>query len=135
MEPFPLRLLPGQDLRGALEALLRDKGCSAAFVLSGIGSLAAAQLRLAGAREPRAWTGEAEMLTLAGTIAPNGAHLHMSLAMADGSVLGGHVAPGCIVRTTAEILLLFLPGWTFTRDFDPSSGFDELLVRREGSAK
>jgi hypothetical protein len=38
--PLPLRLMPGDDLRRALEAAGADEGCSAAFVLSGVGSQA-----------------------------------------------------------------------------------------------
>jgi len=39
------------------------------------------------------------------------------------------VAPGCIVRTTAEILLALLPDLRFSRELDPASGWDELVVR------
>ena len=51
MQTLPLRLLPGQDLRRALEAAVAERGCHAAFVLSGIGSLAPACVRFAGAPE------------------------------------------------------------------------------------
>jgi uncharacterized protein len=53
----------------------------------------------------------------------------MSVADAEGRVLGGHVAYGCMVRTTAEVLLLLLPGWSFTREPDPATGHAELVVR------
>ena len=49
--------------------------------------------------------GDVEILTLSGSIADNGAHLHMSVADAASRVFGGHVALGCIVRTTVEVLL------------------------------
>ena len=42
---------------------------------------------------------------------------------------GGHVAPGCIVRTTAEVLLALLPDWAFAREPDALTGYDELVVR------
>ena len=131
MEAFPLRVTPDMDLRGALERAVATRSCGAAFVLSGIGSLRQARLRLAGATEPDALHGDLEILTLAGTLARNGAHLHMSVADAEGRVLGGHVAYGCTVRTTAEILLLLLPEWSFTRELDTSTGFAELVVRPE----
>jgi predicted DNA-binding protein with PD1-like motif len=44
-------------------------------------------------------------------------------------VLGGHVAPGCIVLTTAEVLLALLPDWQFTREPDALTGYDELVTR------
>lgn len=43
-------------------------------------------------------------------------HLHMALSTSRGEVFGGHVAPGCIVRTTAEVLLALLPEWEFARE-------------------
>jgi predicted DNA-binding protein with PD1-like motif len=129
MQPFPLRLLPGQDLRSALEAQLTEHGGSAAFVLQGIGSLSVAQLRLAGADQPTELRGDLEILTLAGTLAADGAHLHMSVSDAQGRVTGGHVAAGCVVRTTAEILLALLPDHAFSREPDDGSGFRELVVR------
>jgi len=130
VEATPLRLLPGDDLRGALDAALAARGCGAAFVVSGIGSLNAARLRYAGIDTAQALTGDLEILTLAGTLSPAGSHLHMSVADADGRVRGGHVAPGCIVRTTAELLIAWLPAWQFGREVDPATGFAELTVRK-----
>ena len=102
----------------------------AAFVLQGIGSLSVAQLRLAGAEQPTELRGDLEILTLAGSLAPDGAHLHISVSDAQGRVIGGHVAAGCIVRTTAEILLAVLPDHEFSRELDAAgSGFRELVVR------
>jgi predicted DNA-binding protein with PD1-like motif len=109
MNTLPLRLTPGQDLRQAIEAAVCGQGCSAAFVLSGIGSLSTAGLRFAGADAPQRLTGDMEILSLSGTVASSSSHLHMALSTATGDVLGGHVAPGCIVRTTAEVLLALLP--------------------------
>ena len=129
MSPLPLRLLPGDDLRRALEAAVAAQGAAAAFVLSGIGSLSVTKLRLAGADDAIDVTGEVEILTLAGSIAANGSHLHMSVADASGRVVGGHAAYGCVVRTTAEVLIALLPDWRFAREADPSTGFEELVVR------
>lgn len=38
IEPLPLRLAPGDDLRGRLEALVHEQAWPAAFVLAGTGS-------------------------------------------------------------------------------------------------
>ena len=130
METLAIRLRPGQDLRLALEAAVAAQGCGAAFVLSGIGSLAEARLRFAGAGDAQPLSGEIELLTLAGTIALDASHLHASLAGSGGDVCGGHLAYGCTVRTTAEVLLALLPEWDFKREPDAASGYDELVVRR-----
>lgn len=129
-ESWPLRLTPGQDLRRALEQAVQARGLSAAFVVAGIGSLRPTQLRLAGAAQPMELPGDVELLTLSGSIAECGSHLHLAVADAQGRVWGGHAAYGCTVRTTAEVLLAPLPSWHFSREPDPSTGFDELVVRR-----
>ncbi len=129
MQILPLRLSPGQDVRAALQAAVRQQGCQAAFVLSGIGSLSSAQLRFAAADQAQSVDGPTEILSLSGTVAANGVHLHMALSTATGAVLGGHVAAGCVVRTTAEVLLGLLPDWQFTREADAQTGYEELVVR------
>jgi predicted DNA-binding protein with PD1-like motif len=129
MIPFPIRLLPGQDLRAALEAVVRAQGCEAAFVIAGIGSLCDARVRRAGVAEADTVSGDTEILSLSGTVAPDSSHLHILLADAAGQVLGGHVAPGCRVRTTAEVLLALLPDWSFGRAPDPQTGYDELRIQ------
>ena len=132
--PLPLRLMPGDDLRRALEAAVIAAGGEAAFVLSGIGSLGVTKLRLAGAEQAIDVAGDVEILTLAGSIAVGGSHLHASVADASGRVLGGHVAYGCIVRTTAEVLLALLPDWRFTREVDAATGHEELVSIRVDAA-
>ena len=125
MKTLPLRLNPGDDLRDALAA----HGAAAAFVVSGIGSLREARLRFAGRDALHHVVGDLEILTLAGTLGTGGSHLHASLADADGRVFGGHVAPGCIVRTTAEVLLAVLDDVVFTREPDAATGYAELAIR------
>lgn len=140
MQTLPIRLNPGQDLRTAIEAAVRGANCRAAFVLSGIGSLSSAGLRFAGAEQPRRLTGDMEILSLSGTVAFNGtgegarssSHLHMALSTASGEVFGGHVAPGCTVRTTAEVLLALLPEWEFSREPDAATGYLELQITQAG---
>ncbi|HEX9171181.1 MAG TPA: PPC domain-containing DNA-binding protein [Telluria sp.] len=129
MRVQPVRLGPRADLRAALEALLREYDVGAAFVLQGIGSLSVAQLRLAGMAQPLALRADLEILTLAGSLSLDGAHLHMTVADAQGRVSGGHVCPGCIVRTTAEVLVALLPGHRFTREDDAATGFKELGIK------
>ncbi|KWF37694.1 PPC domain-containing DNA-binding protein [Burkholderia pseudomultivorans] len=134
MQAHPLRLSPGDDLRASIEDALRRHGWRAAFVVQGIGSLCVAELRFAGLDAPTTLRGDLEILTLAGSVSPDGAHLHMSVSDAQGRVSGGHVARGCEVRTTAEILLALLPAHRFSREFDAGTGFGELVIRPEPDA-
>ncbi|WP_174912215.1 PPC domain-containing DNA-binding protein [Burkholderia diffusa] len=131
MQAHPLRLSPGDDLRASIEQALCRLDAHAAFVIQGIGSLTVAQLRFAGVDAPTELRGDLEILTLAGSVSPDGAHLHMSVSDANGRVSGGHVASGCVVRTTAEILLVLLPAYRFSRKPDAGTGFNELVIRPE----
>lgn len=126
---LPVRLMPGVDLRRALEQVLAEQRVGAGFVVAGIGSLRPAQIRLAGANGPMHLDEDVELLSLSGSLSAAGSHLHLSVSLADGRVLGGHVAYGCIVRTTAEVLLALLPAWQFAREHDVRTGYDELVVR------
>jgi len=118
-----LRLNPGDDLRGALEAAART-----GFVVAGIGSLAQAQLRFAGEPGPTLVEGPLEIVTLCGSLTPDGAHLHASVSDALGRVFGGHVCLGCTVRTTAELLVAPLQPGSLARTFDAATGYAELVI-------
>jgi uncharacterized protein len=74
MKVVPLRLQPGADLRRALEAWMGEQEVQAGCVISAVGSLSPAQLRVAGAAEPTAIHGDLEILSLSGTLSPDGAH-------------------------------------------------------------
>lgn len=129
----PIRLAPGADLRHALEreAAAAPAG-SAFFVVAGIGSLSGASLRLAAAEVATCLAGPFEIISLAGTLATDGTHLHMSIADGAGRILGGHVGYGNTIGTTAEVLLVAVEGWRFARVFDPATGYRELEARRAG---
>lgn len=126
---LPVRLSPGADLRRALEHALAEQGVDAGLVLAGIGSLGPALIRPAGVQEPLCLDEDLELLSLSGSVSPTGSHLHLCVSLRDGSVLGGHAAYGCTVRTTAEVLLTLLPVWRFSREHDARTGYNELVIR------
>ena len=128
MKVVPLRLQPGADLRRVLEAWIAEQEEQAGCVLSAVGSLSVAQLRLAGASETTTICGELEIISLSGTLSPDGAHLHIAIADSSGAVIGGHLCPGSLVRTTAELVIGLLPEWRFQRELDPATGYAELRI-------
>jgi predicted DNA-binding protein with PD1-like motif len=128
MHELPLRIPAGADLRAALESVPALHGVEAAFVIQGIGSLSVACIRYAGKSKLAVLRGDLEILTLGGSLSPDGPHLHISVADAEGRVTGGHMGPGCVVRTTAEVLVALLPGHRFSREHDAATGFKELFV-------
>ncbi|MDP3286904.1 MAG: DNA-binding protein [Methyloversatilis sp.] len=122
------RLRPGDDLRRSLQAVARRQDIGAAFVLSAVGSLAPAMLRLAGRDSATVIDGDSELLTLSGTVSRHGVHLHMMVADADGRVTGGHLLAGSIVRTTMELVLGIATGWDIRREIDPATGYEEMVA-------
>jgi hypothetical protein len=123
MKVVPLRLTPGADLRLALEAWMGAQQEQAGCVISAVGSLSVAQLRLAGATQATAIHGELEIVSLSGTLSPDGAHLPIAVADSSGTVIGGHLCAGSLVRTTAELVIGLLPEWQFRRELDPATGY------------
>lgn len=128
MKVVPLRLRPGDDLRRALEAWMGEQHEQAGCLISAVGSLSVVQMRLAGAAEATVIRGDLEILSLAGTLSPDGAHLHIAVAGSSGAVIGGHLCTGSLVRTTAELVVGLLQEWRFSRELDPDTGYPELRI-------
>ena len=132
MRVHALRLTPGTDLKEALRRVIRQHDLGAGCILTCVGSLARARLRMPGAVGEedmvRDFGGPMEIVSLAGTLCPDGLHVHMSLSRRDGSCVGGHLVTGCIVHTTAELVIGELTDVLFTRPLDPETGYDELHV-------
>ena len=120
------RLHPGTDLKQAL-AKLAESGISGCIVTC-TGSLTHAVMRLAGARSILDQAGPFEILSLSGTLSPEGVHLHMSLSDAAGNCLGGHLMAGSIIATTAELVVGVTPELSFSRPHDPATGYAELAI-------
>lgn len=129
MQLQPLRLPAGLELRAALQELVEREHPRGAFVVCGIGSLDGAALRFAAQAEPTELPGPWEILTLSGSLSRDGLHLHLTIADAQGRVLGGHLSPGNRIRTTVELLLAPMTDLTLGRHWDPATGFKELLLQ------
>ena len=69
-----------------------------------------------------------EIVSLTGTLGLDGLHVHLSLARRDGACVGGHLVEGCIVNTTAELVIGELTEVEFQRTVDPATGYRELSV-------
>jgi hypothetical protein len=88
-------------------------------VLTCVGSLSQARLRLAGGTDHATWQGPFEILALTGTLSQDGSHLHLAVADHQGRTFGSHLAEGCTVRTTAEVILAADDRLVFAREHDP----------------
>ena len=104
MRSLPLKLDPGSDLRLTLEEIGRDQGING-FVLGVVGNLTRAAFQCPGKAEPTVLEGDLEVITLNGTIGPNGVHLHLSLSDGACQVWGGHLEPGTLVQKGVDLLI------------------------------
>jgi predicted DNA-binding protein with PD1-like motif len=128
LQVYALRLGPGEDLRVALQKFTAEKKLEAACVVTCVGSLQKTTLRLADQDHHTTFEGKREIVSLVGTLSVPGSHLHLSVSDSTGVTLGGHLVEGCLVYTTAEIVIGILPAYRFTREPDPKSGYQELKV-------
>jgi predicted DNA-binding protein with PD1-like motif len=126
-----LRMRPGSDLRLALEEWSRAHGIRAGAVVTCAGSVRRSSLRFADRKEPTLLEGPFEIVSLTGTLSPDGVHLHMSASDGDGHTVGGHLGEGTIVYTTAEIVLVELREVEFSRAI---SGDDIPRADHQGSS-
>ena len=104
MQPLPLKLAPGSDLRLSLEELAQRDGISG-FVLGVVGNLTKASFQCPGQADPTVLEGDLEVITLNGTFSPEGVHLHLSLSDGACQVWGGHLEPGTIVQKGVDLLI------------------------------
>ena len=99
------RLHRGDDLYESIQRYADAHHIAAGVVLSAVGCVYRWELRDASGVDVQSGTEDVEIVSLMGTVSEHGSHLHASLARRDLSVFGGHLRPGCLVNTTAEIVL------------------------------
>lgn len=126
-----IRLKPGQDLRQEIEAYVRQQGIKAGWMVTCVGSLTQANLRLANQPGGTTYTGHFEIVSLVGTLSTAGSHLHLSFSDSTGTTLGGHLLPGSLVYTTAEIVIGESTDLEFTREQDGTTPWEELQIKKQ----
>ena len=102
-----IHLDAGADVRRSLEELAHQEQAQG-FVLSVVGNMAQATFACPGRSCPTVLSGELEIITLQGTIAPSGVHLHLSFSDGDCQVWGGHLEHGSLILKGADLLVGFL---------------------------
>lgn len=131
MKIYALRLRPNQDLRLELEKFTRENKISAGFIITTVGSLKETKIRLADKSDLTSFDGKFEIVSLVGILAQDGVHLHISLSDGTGKTIGGHLAEGCKIYTTAEIVIGVTDEIAFTRETDSETTYKELKIRKK----
>ena len=128
MQNYTFRLKSDQDLFDSIEVFIKERHVEAGCVLSGVGSLTHATLRLANRDFYTEYDGYFEIVSITGTVSIHGSHLHISISDGDGKTVGGHLESGCKIYTTAEIVIAGFEDVIYKREFAEDSGYDELTV-------
>lgn len=123
-----LRLRPGDDVILTLQQQVKHHQLQAAFIAGCVGSLTDVALRFAGQEDTHLTSGKFEIVSLIGTLDAQGEHLHLAVSDENGHMRGGHMMPGCTVRTTLELIIGELENNTFTREHCTFSGYEELVI-------
>ncbi len=128
MTVHALRLLPGQDLKRAIDAFARAQHLQAGFIVTCVGSLRQAMIRPANQPDALSRVEMFEIVSLVGTLSPDGSHLHISISDNLGNTIGGHLLEGSIIHTTAEIVIGEANHLKFSRETDPVTTYKELKI-------
>ncbi|KAG5276592.1 hypothetical protein AALO_G00107450 [Alosa alosa] len=132
LQVFALRLAPGEELLSSLLSFVEERKLRAPFIITCVGSVTKATLRLANAtagntNEVIQLNERFEIVSLVGTLNKE-AHLHICLADKDGKTVGGHVLGDLEVFTTAEVVIGEATDLQFSREMDAHTGFPELVI-------
>ncbi|XP_054257891.1 bifunctional protein GlmU-like isoform X3 [Macrosteles quadrilineatus] len=130
------RFLPGEELKTSLQQYVATQGLEAAFIITCVGSVSKATLRFStqqsgpGSEKEVTYRKEYfDILSLVGTVSQGGAHLHVVLGRADGTVVGGHLVGNAKIHTTAEVVIGESLAEVYIRKNDPNTTFNELEIK------
>ncbi|MEQ9552537.1 MAG: DNA-binding protein [Coleofasciculus sp. G3-WIS-01] len=129
MQIFALRLKPNNDLMTSLRHFVAQHQIEAGFMITAVGSLQQATLRFSGQNYAQAFKEHFEIVSLVGTLSIHGIHLHIALSDKKGKTIGGHLLEGCIIYTTAEIIIGVSDNLIFLRTIDETTGYKELEIK------
>jgi predicted DNA-binding protein with PD1-like motif len=128
MRTYALRLKPKEDLKKEIIKFTETNNIAAGIILTCVGSLSNVNIRLADEDKSLSLGEKFEILSLTGTLSKDGVHMHISIANSEGRVVGGHLLDGCIIYTTAEIVIGEIEDMIFSRRYSSDTGFKELDI-------
>lgn len=128
MKQLTFRIKDGFDLKKEIIKIVEQNDVGAGIIASIVGGIKFAKLRMPGGKAVKIWNTPLEIVSGTGTVSRNGCHIHISVSDTEGATYGGHLVEGCIVRNTAEIVLLVFGGIEYKRKFDEETGYNELVI-------
>lgn len=122
------RLTQGSDLKKEIEEYTIKNKISG-VILCSVGCLSKLTIRLADGKNILEKEGNFEIVSVTGTLSEDGVHIHISVSDELGNTLGGHLKDGCIVNTTAEIVIKVFDEIKLNREYDNNTGYCELVIK------
>ena len=126
------RLTKGMDLKKKIEEYAINNKVSG-VILSCVGSLSKLVIRLADGKSILEKEDSFEIVSITGTLSQDGVHIHISVSDNNGNTIGGHLKNGCIVNTTAEVCIQLFDDIEFKREYDKSTGYNELDIKEKNT--
>lgn len=131
IKTYAIRLKPGTDLKRSIQSFVNEKKLKAAWIVTCAGSLTDYNIRFANQQDAGKNSGHFEIVSLTGTLSENGSHMHISISDSTGRTIGGHLQEGCIVYTTAEIIIQSSNKLLFKREKDGTTPWEELQIEEK----
>jgi len=131
MKTHVFRLRPGQNFREEIDKYVSEHNIRAGIILTCVGNLTKAILRMANAKVIKTWEGSFEIISVVGTVEAGNSHIHVCLSDEAGNTFGGHLKDGSVVGVTAEVAIGEIEDLEFSREFDESTGYKELIVKKK----
>ncbi|ADO82532.1 protein of unknown function DUF296 [Ilyobacter polytropus DSM 2926] len=125
-----VRLNKGDDIKNFITNYLAEKSIQAGVVLSSVGCVINGRIRLADGKSIRELEERLEIISINGTLSPDGNHLHISYSDVKGNVFGGHLVEGNIINTTCELVIGEFSQYSFKRNFDKKTGYKEIEITK-----
>lgn len=128
MKVYTQRLTKGADLYKSIFEFCKKNSIKAGVILSGVGCVTTAKIRDASGENIQTLNEKLEIVSLNGTVSENRLHIHIALSKEDLSTVGGHLVEGSIINTTCELAILEIDNCIFDKEFDATTGFNELRI-------
>ena len=130
MKIHALRLTRGSDLKRDIETYFSDNNINAGSIVTCVGCVYELSIRMADGITKKHIVDNLEIVSLIGTYSKDGAHLHIACSDVHGNTIGGHLNEGTLINTTAELVLMEIDEYEFSREFDKDTGYDELVIKK-----
>ena len=124
------RLTKGQDLKKELEKYVENKKIKAGVIVSCVGCLYEAVIRNASGKDCIRINKDLEIVSVTGTFSIDGCHIHIAVSDENLKTYGGHLKEGCLVNTTAEVVIFELEEYEFRREMDNNTGYKEIVINK-----